>query len=58
MQPYYNSVEKGIYEKETCDLGYRNYKCDTIKDGTVIVKNTGNGNKENEEEDTLNSYYD
>mgnify|MGYP001321931959 FL=1 len=58
MQPYYNSVEKGIYEKETCDLGYRNYKCDTIKDGTVIVKNTGNENKENEEEETLNSYYD
>ena len=35
---YYKSTEKGLLEKETCDLGYSNYKCETIKDGTVIVK--------------------
>ena len=27
---YYKNTEKGFYEKESCDLGYKNYKCDTI----------------------------
>lgn len=35
---YYTNSEKGILEKETCDLGYSDYQCETIKDGTVIVK--------------------
>ena len=34
----WNSVEKGKLERESCDLGYKNYKCSTIKDGVVIVK--------------------
>ena len=35
---YYNEAKKGLFEKETCDLGYNNYKCNEIKDGTVILK--------------------
>jgi len=34
----YKNSEKGVLEKESCDLGYSNYKCETIKDGVVIVK--------------------
>ena len=34
----YRNSERGALEKETCDLGYSNYKCETIKDGVVIVK--------------------
>ena len=39
-------VEKGILEKETCDLGYDNYRCDEIKDGTVIIKHSTDGTEE------------
>lgn len=35
---YYTTSEKGLLEKETCDMGYSDYQCETIKDGTVIVK--------------------
>ena len=38
---YYQSAEKGILEKKTCDLGFNNYRCDEIKDGTVIIKTNG-----------------
>ena len=34
----YSSAERGQLERETCDLGYSDYQCETIKDGTVIVK--------------------
>tara|TARA_E500000178_G_scaffold147081_1_gene146740 strand:+ start:345 stop:1019 length:675 start_codon:yes stop_codon:yes gene_type:complete len=34
----YSASERGQLERETCDLGYSDYKCETIKDGTVIVK--------------------
>ena len=34
----YNKAENEFMEKQTCELGYGNYKCSTIKDGTVIVK--------------------
>ena len=40
---YYAEAEKGILEKETCDLGFENYRCDEIKDGTVIIKHNGEG---------------
>ena len=33
-----NKAENEYMEKQTCELGYGNYKCSTIKDGTVIVK--------------------
>lgn len=38
----YREYEKGVFERETCDLGYSNYKCETIKNGTVIVKSPMN----------------
>ena len=34
----YSASERGQLERETCDLGYSDYQCETIKDGTVIVK--------------------
>ena len=67
----YQKSEKGALEKETCDLGYNNYKCSTIEDGVVIVKNKMAVDKEkekNEKKDDkkqesgddpiYNSYYD
>ena len=41
ISSYYKEAEKGILEKETCDLGYGDYRCDEIKDGTVIIKHNG-----------------
>lgn len=38
ISKYYAEAEKGIKEKETCDLGFDNYRCDEIKNGTVIIK--------------------
>ena len=61
---YYIRTEKGVLEKESCDLGYKNYKCDTIQDGVVIVKKMPNqekdrkNNDEDEDGSSLNSYYD
>ena len=67
----YQKAEKGVLEKETCDLGYNNYKCNTIEDGVVIVKNKMNVDKQKESSDKeqekkqengddpiYNSYYD
>ena len=34
----YRNSEKGILEKETCDLGYSDYKCETANNGVVISK--------------------
>ena len=50
-------AEKGQLEKETCDLGYDNYRCDEIKDGTVIIKHNGEGatSDENVNEDLLDA---
>ena len=33
----YVKYEEGIFKKEKCDMGYQNYKCETIKDGKLIV---------------------
>ena len=38
VKKYYQEAEKGKLENETCELGYNNYRCDEIKDGTVIIK--------------------
>lgn len=38
IKNYYLEAEKGIIEKNTCELGYDNYNCSEIKDGTVIIK--------------------
>jgi glycopeptide antibiotics resistance protein len=35
---YYRTTEKGSLEKEACDLGYSDYQCETIQNGTVIVR--------------------
>lgn len=54
--PYYHRAEKGQIEKETCELGYDNYRCDEIKEGVVISKNPrlndrSDYNVDDEEED-------
>ena len=57
IKKYYLEAEKGKLEKETCDLGYNNYRCDEIKNGTVIIKDNSskkdnnNNNDDDEEED-------
>jgi hypothetical protein len=58
LSKYYKNAEKGMVEKETCDMGYKNYKCDTIQDGVVIVKKTGEDRPENPSKDELDGYYD
>ena len=49
FQNYYSDVERGIIEKESCDMGYSDYKCETIKDGVVIVKHPYKNKEENDE---------
>ena len=51
VSEYYVTAEKGIEEKATCDLGYNNYRCDEIKNGTVIIKDRGHHKEEDEDED-------
>ena len=58
LSKYYKNAEKGVVERETCDMGYKNYKCDTIQDGVVIVKKTGEDRPENPSKDDLDGYYD
>ena len=58
FKDYYKNAEEGVLEREKCDMGYKNYKCDTIQDGVVIVKKTGNKKEEKDDEETMNSYYD
>ena len=54
----YSSSERGQLEKETCDLGYSDYQCETIKNGTVIVKhpykNEADNSDENEDDSAEN----
>ena len=58
ISKYYLEAHKGVLEKETCDLGLDNYRCDEIKNGTVIIKegstreDTDNIDSEDNEEDT------
>lgn len=49
VSKYYLHAERGLLEKETCDLGYNNYRCDEIKDGTVIIKEGSTGRPEEDE---------
>ena len=42
ISKYYLEANKGILEKETCELGFDNYRCDEIKNGTVIIKEGSN----------------
>lgn len=37
--------EKGQLERKTCDMGYDNYRCSEIRNGTVIVKDKKEKNK-------------
>ena len=38
ISTYYLEAQRGVLEKETCDIGVDNYRCDEIKNGTVIIK--------------------
>lgn len=49
VSKYYLHAERGLLEKETCDLGYDNYRCDEIKDGTVIIKEGSNEKSDKDE---------
>ena len=57
ISEYYQDAEKGALEKDTCDLGYENYRCDEIKDGTVIIKHNGESatSDENVNEDLIDA---
>ena len=44
-------TRKGLLEKETCELGLNNYRCDEIKDGTVIIKDNKNKTQEPDKDD-------
>ena len=35
----YSAAKRGHTVRESCDMGYNNFKCNEIKDGTVILKN-------------------
>jgi hypothetical protein len=47
----YKEAMKGKLESESCNLGYSNYKCETIKDGVVIVKHPFEDQNKKSEED-------
>jgi hypothetical protein len=53
VHSYYVEAEKGIVEKKSCELGYNNYRCDEIKNGTVIIKdpNLNRSDEDDEDED-------
>jgi hypothetical protein len=51
IRKYYVEAEKGVLEKETCDLGFNNYRCDEIKDGTVIIKEPNKRSSNNNDDD-------
>jgi len=56
ISKYYLEAHRGVIEKETCDLGFDNYRCDEIKNGTVIIKEGSNReeediNSDNDEDD-------
>ena len=51
ISKYYLEAQKGVVEKETCELGFDNYRCDEIKNGTVIIKE-GSNREENEQNDS------
>ena len=64
----WENITKGKMEREACDLGYKNYKCSTIKDGIVIVKKEDKDMDKSEEKckkkeeedksDVYDDYYD
>ena len=58
---YYQDATQSETVVKKCDMGYRDYQCNEIVDGTVIIKNR-DANKESEEESKKNqdmaNYYD
>ena len=44
----------GIGGNKACDLGYNNYKCNEIQNGTVIIKNPQTEKKKYKEEEETN----
>jgi hypothetical protein len=53
----YAEADKGILEKETCEKGFDNYRCDEIRNGTVIIKE-GSEDSENENDNEAESETD
>lgn len=51
ISKYYLEAHRGVIEKETCELGFDNYRCDEIKNGTVIIKE-GSNREESQENDS------
>lgn len=51
ISKYYLEAQRGVLEKETCDIGINNYRCDEIKNGTVIIKE-GSDRESDESKDT------
>ena len=51
ISKYYLEAHRGVIEKETCELGFDNYRCDEIKNGTVIIKE-GSNREEGQENDS------
>ena len=62
VSKYYNKAEDDTKERNVCEYGYDNYKCATIKDGTVIVKKPMKDlekiEKENIQKEVNDTYYD
>lgn len=46
VSTYYNDAVKDSTVQNKCDLGYDNYQCNEIVDGTVIIKDTAKPKKE------------
>lgn len=57
----FSQAKKGMTANQACDMGYNNYKCSEIKDGTVILKHTEKEEREendNPESKDYQGWYD
>ena len=59
----YTAAKRGMTARDACDMGYNNYKCNEIKDGTVILKNPKGparelDSTEEEESKSFQGWYD
>lgn len=55
---YYTDAKQTKEGNKTCNLGYNNYKCNEIRDGTVIIKNTEDTTNNTDKKTTYSNYYD
>ena len=49
----FSQAKKGMTANQACDMGYNNYKCSEIKDGTVILKHTDKEEREELKEEGI-----